>query len=234
MLASTEPSIIAMWSAWSEWSSCNSSCTNKQNIPEYHFRTRECKIPPNGKQFFPIKNECFGSNKEIKKCDPVSCPKDIDRVVSSETEWSNWSECSVRCGIGTRSRLRKCSKAKMDFPCDGNELIMERSVCSSDCSNQVINKTYQWSVWSDWSSCSVSCGQGYSIRKRMCPGDSCVGPPHEIRFCASSIGCQMGSRLYARIDDTPPNKNDPNIECLSTGSCSNNFTGMKYFLNLKF
>lgn len=40
----------------------------------------------------------------------------------------------------------------------------------------------EYSAWSDWTNCSVSCGVGEQTRQRMCDG-VCVGPNNETRSC---------------------------------------------------
>ena len=46
-----------------------------------------------------------------------------------------------------------------------------------------------WSQWSDWDSCSVSCGGGLMKRTRTCKGPDftgakCIGPFEEITSCS--------------------------------------------------
>jgi hypothetical protein len=100
------------------------------------------------------------------------------------SEWSEWSSCSAKCGMGSRTRIRHCSKEKLDFPCEGSELIMERGSCSS-----FVNCTDVWTEWNSWSSCSVGCGDGFSYRKRVCNGSRCIGPANEVKPCSSHVNC---------------------------------------------
>ena len=48
-----------------------------------------------------------------------------------------------------------------------------------------------WSAWTEWSSCSVSCGDGGIMRKRVCdnpvvfgPGKDCVGNDTDFKNCS--------------------------------------------------
>lgn len=51
----------------------------------------------------------------------------------------------------------------------------------------------QWSVWTPWGDCSVTCGVGLQSRYRFCPslqpsesGLSCLGPHREDQVCLSA------------------------------------------------
>jgi hypothetical protein len=204
---------IATWSNWSEWSMCNTSCSSSV---EFSRRTRECVIPAGVDKKTLLKSECNGPNKEIRQCDTTTMTKCENK---SPNEWSEWSECSVKCGVGTRTRIRKCSKLKNDFPCEGSELIMERSVCNVSCAIRSDHLS-QWSDWSDWSVCSVSCGTGVSTRRRVClAGSDCPpGQASETKTCVNNTGCQMVERKQpsqseASAPPPPPKDNCKNSPC---------------------
>lgn len=136
-------------------------------------------------------------------------------------EWSAWSECSSKCGIGTRTRIKKCSNLDFNFPCESTELIMERTICSSNIScPELIPK---WSDWSEWSICSVECGQGYSARKRECLGNTsnCEGPSTEIKVCTNRSGCktQTTTESSAKIFTASWSEWSEWSECFSKDSC---------------
>ena len=49
-----------------------------------------------------------------------------------------------------------------------------------------------WTAWSDWTSCSVSCGVGVEIRFRRCRGE-CYGNTQLRRPCVKDT-CQIGKK----------------------------------------
>ena len=144
------------WGQWSEWK-CDDVCGKFQG-----YRTRNCEfgIPevecPPETEFDPIR--CRLARAKI----PVA-------AVSSELFcdlWSVWSEwqCGVTCGRGDLTRERVCDRAQ-DPLCQG---FVEQDIekcelepCKEDC-------CLRWSVWSAWSPCDRTCGDGKSGRIREC------------------------------------------------------------------
>lgn len=92
------------------------------------------------------------------------------------TKWSGWSSCSTTCGKGVLRRHRTCQKAPHDeVQCKG--LNVQIKACKlRPCKGE-------WTKWSDWSSCSQTCGKGQKSRDRKCTGDSCIGSNIEIVEC---------------------------------------------------
>ena len=77
--------------------------------------------------------------------------------------WSEWTDCSLTCNGGERSRRRICgldptSKSK-DNPCKAP--LKETEKCNTD-------KCPVFTQWSDWSTCSKTCGNGNQQREREC------------------------------------------------------------------
>lgn len=128
--------------------------------------------------------------------------------------WSEWTDCSSKCGNGTRTRYRKCNKLVNENMCREqmkNGLAVEKSDCFSteDCKPTNFNYKQQkiWSDWSDWSECSASCGHGFTVRKRVClinNGTYCDGSPHEINICTSTLGCK--NEFLVKVIDNNYNK----------------------------
>jgi hypothetical protein len=93
-------------------------------------------------------------DKEEKSCNNKYCPVDCEMG-----EWGDWSTCSEPCGQGVQNRHRPvmvdsgyggkaCGTESEEENCQIN-------YCSIDCKHE----------WSDWSSCTVTCGGGYKQRK---------------------------------------------------------------------
>ena len=99
-------------------------------------------------------------------------------LISVPSEWGEWSSCSSTCGGGKRSRTRECkevSRSKEDNPC--NVPLEEEEDC-----NPAPCPVY--TEWSEWSSCSATCGGGRQERVRECRRVErlkCQGEPKEER-----------------------------------------------------
>uniref|UniRef100_A0A914CKR9 Peptidase M12B domain-containing protein n=1 Tax=Acrobeloides nanus TaxID=290746 RepID=A0A914CKR9_9BILA len=126
--------------------------------------------------------------------------------------WTDWSECSVSCGEhGVQKRSRKCR-----LP---NAECVEKPIEVRDCDPSPPNCGPEYTEWSTWSSCSVTCGIGQERRMRLCSNaKDCNGNLKEEREChmpicpfwqewepwsSCSSTCGMGRKKRSRICSTP-------------------------------
>ncbi|XP_022251583.1 spondin-1-like isoform X2 [Limulus polyphemus] len=120
------------------------------------------------------KTECFTKLTEKRYCD-VKC----ERNISCETSnWSDWTTCSVTCGIGSRSRRRNYLNTKA-FKICRKDLLEQRS-CSESISCEKNSKCAIFH-WSEWSPCTSSCGEGTKFRIRLYPN------PLETGLCNTDL-----------------------------------------------
>uniref|UniRef100_A0A674AYB2 Thrombospondin-2 n=1 Tax=Salmo trutta TaxID=8032 RepID=A0A674AYB2_SALTR len=117
------------------------------------------------------------------ECCPVCLPKDSE---DGWSPWSEWTECTVTCGTGTQQRGRSCDATSN--PCSGPS-IQTRKCSLGKCDSRV-RQDGRWSLWSPWSSCSVTCGEGQITRIRHCNaptpqlgGKDCEGQGRETQRC---------------------------------------------------
>eukprot|EP01054_Gregarina_sp_Poly1_P011398 Gregarina_sp_Poly_1__11397@NODE_96_length_14647_cov_152_270302_g83_i0_p1_GENE_NODE_96_length_14647_cov_152_270302_g83_i0NODE_96_length_14647_cov_152_270302_g83_i0_p1_ORF_typecomplete_len610_score56_79TSP_1/PF00090_19/1_8e04TSP_1/PF00090_19/1_6e08TSP_1/PF00090_19/2_4e12TSP_1/PF00090_19/7_5e13TSP_1/PF00090_19/3_3e09TSP_1/PF00090_19/8_7e08TSP_1/PF00090_19/2_4e07TSP_1/PF00090_19/13TSP_1/PF00090_19/1_4e02Notch/PF00066_17/1_6e09Notch/PF00066_17/1_8e04Notch/PF00066_17/9_8e03Notch/PF00066_17/1_3e03Notch len=135
-------------SAWGDWSPCSAECGVGESI-----RTRQVVRPPaNGALHCPElkqKRPCF-----LKEC---SSPCRV-------SEWGEWSLCSAECGGGSQIRQRSILMSPVGTDSFCPPLFEERVCNTQPCIEPRIDCVF--SDWSDWTSCSASCGGGLMNRTR--------------------------------------------------------------------
>ncbi|MGH0191937.1 UNVERIFIED_CONTAM: hypothetical protein FKN15_000676, partial [Acipenser sinensis] len=83
------------WTSWVSWAACSVSCGGGTRQ-----RTRACASPSpqyGGRQ-------CEGNDVHIDFCNSEPCP-----MHGNWGPWQDWSECTVSCGAGERTRIRLCN-----------------------------------------------------------------------------------------------------------------------------
>lgn len=155
-------------SDWTEWSVCTKDCgTGEQN----RTRTVTTAVQHGG--------EVCPSLEETKDCNTNPCPVDCE-----VSEWGEWGDCSVTCGVGVKKRERVVTQFAEHggAKCPALEEVVE-------CSNDPCPVDCEVSDWTDWSDCSKKCGTGEQKRTRkvithpLHGGDACPTPLEETRDC---------------------------------------------------
>jgi len=146
---------------WREWSACDSSCGNGQRT-----RTR----PMTGCDYMTKDRLSFLSVKEMGPCNAIPCKK----MPCKFSTWSDWSECSAKCGEGHSNRNRTI--ALFGALCEGS--LAEVKGCTGK-STYCAAEDCKWRQWDDWSACTSSCGGGNKRRNRVVD----VFPRHGGQLC---------------------------------------------------
>uniref|UniRef100_A0A8C5H4F0 Adhesion G protein-coupled receptor B1-like n=1 Tax=Gouania willdenowi TaxID=441366 RepID=A0A8C5H4F0_GOUWI len=155
---------------------------------------------------------CFRGGVYVEKCIPV--PKDNGR--DGWAGWGRWSVCSQECGGGVQLRSRTCQpeeglcegtveegRACNPQPCIGEHTCGKersrsqglRAILGSKKEGVDGSNVGAADEWSSWSTCSVTCGEGWQSRTRVCATSSfstqCTGPLRENRPCNNSAVCPV-------------------------------------------
>ncbi|XP_034065731.1 spondin-1-like isoform X2 [Gymnodraco acuticeps] len=166
---------------WAEWDPCSATCGLGMRR-----RERMVKMPAIDGSM------CKTEVAEVEKCMMPECHS----FPCMLSPWSDWTECSVTCGRGlrTRQRMLKSDPAECSEELEQSEKCMLPE-CPVDC---------MVSEWSEWSECNKSCGKGHTIRTRMiklepqlggsaCP-ETIQRKKCKIRKCHSKTKEERGGR----------------------------------------
>uniref|UniRef100_A0A7I5E5E1 Coadhesin-like n=1 Tax=Haemonchus contortus TaxID=6289 RepID=A0A7I5E5E1_HAECO len=163
------------WSQWSEWAGCV-AVFGLQSQTRY----RTC-----------IMTTCQGTSSEARPCTPnvqptpAPAPPPPPAPPAQWTEWGPWGACSASCGGGIASRTRICNHG-----CTVNCHCPGPAVDTMPCNTQ---PCCEYSEWSTWSPCSVTCGMnGVTYRTRTCScaqGCEALGPATEQSVCNAEVPC---------------------------------------------
>lgn len=147
--------------------------------------------------------DCKEFEEQLESCAEEDCPhnKPTDCVWAA---WQQWSACPCS-GMHERHRQIAAAAVSGGKPCEGPEV--EAEPCASDC-GAVPMQHCQYSEWTSWSACPVTCGGGYTkdrarVRYRVVikfaqgGGRDCDGGPYELQPCAVNdcpavVDCKWG------------------------------------------
>lgn len=163
------------WSAWVNVSSCSKSCGDG-----YVNRRRTCDNPlPDEEGAY-----CTGASHDTVLCNEGVC----QTIIGTWGLWGNFSLCSETCGDGSMVRNRSCDSSPpgyVEVECNGSSI--EIDTCNDGPCPAIDGN---WSQWSSYSSCTVSCGGGAQYRNRTCDnpepeygGLFCNGTDIDINEC---------------------------------------------------
>ncbi|XP_078001337.1 A disintegrin and metalloproteinase with thrombospondin motifs 9-like [Glandiceps talaboti] len=133
-----------------QWSPCSKSCDKGQRYREVYCKDGHGRVIPD--EICPDEKP-----KHLRGCRLMKCPK-----------WKSepWSECSVTCGEGQKTRELKCLKK--------NNRLVSVELCDPRKKPPIIRKckreeciTYTWRT-GRWSQCTRSCGGGQRHRVVHC------------------------------------------------------------------
>merc|ERR1711881_301626 len=124
-------------------------------------------------------------NDPVSECNNIAARCGV--INGQWNEWSAWSSCTNSCAGGSRSRARTSDNpapAKGGAACEGD------SDATEACNEHACPVHGEWGVWSEFDTCTKSCGGGQQERTRVCDspaplhgGDQCPGDDRNTVAC---------------------------------------------------
>ncbi|CAE7897597.1 adt-1 [Symbiodinium microadriaticum] len=98
----------------------------------------------------------------VSDCNTGSCSP-MQTSDCQWSQWGEWSDCSARCGEGSKQRERRILSEALagGTACEGP--LKELSICQL---SQCTLVDCRWADWGAWSDCSCECGGGTKRRTR--------------------------------------------------------------------
>ncbi|XP_072234960.1 SCO-spondin [Leuresthes tenuis] len=188
---------------WTVWSRCSVTCGGG-----YRTRTRgPIRIHGTAQQFSACNLQPCGEGRvcppgqKWKQCvrGPVSC---ADLTMDLRRNCTPGCQCPhgtvLQDGVCVRESACRCDVDEEQYK-PGDTVPRNCNNCSCEggrlvnCSQVSCNVDGQWSVWTPWGQCSMSCGVGLQSRFRFCSspqqsgnGLPCVGPYREDQVCMTA------------------------------------------------
>lgn len=153
--------------------------------------------------------------------------------VCETTPWSQFAPCSATCGAGISMRNRYFKNHLGIKKCPHITIVEKQKCMSRECTAADIeapDPICPAGQWSDWSPCSVSCGRGISIRRRLL-----LVEPHMVEFCTPRVkldeqrSCEQAESCQWTEEDGRQNCNLP----IDNGQCRGSFARYAYDSNQK-
>ena len=151
---------------WAGWSTCTASCGGGKQT-----RTRNKISAYDGR--------LCGTESQTQACNTQACCSKVNYG-----NWTGWSTCTAKCGGGKQTRTRVKTSAYNGTSC-GTESQTQ------DCNTQACCSSVNYGNWSEWSTCTATCGGGTQTRTRSKTsafnGTSC-GTESQTQNC-NTQGC---------------------------------------------
>lgn len=105
------------WTEWEPWGPCSASCGGGERE---RARDKSATAVDGGK-------DCVGKPLEVGECQNNTCPVDCNT-----TQWTEWNDCTLKCGGGERKRRKKLitRNSHGGEPCPSD--LEEKSTCNED------------------------------------------------------------------------------------------------------
>lgn len=176
------------WGSWGSWAICSKSCGVGERA---RYRYCDSPEPRDGGMI------CSGIAAQVEECNLNQCPIDGDW-----SNWADWTMCSRSCDGGVRKRKRTCTA-----PLRGGKFCQGHAEEKARCNTLPCPADGNWSAWSDWAACSVSCGRGMKARTRNCSdpppvngGDECIGISVQRAHCHIPCKKTLPVRIEGKIE----------------------------------
>lgn len=192
---------------WSDFGECSVTCG--EGVQQ---RRRQCDNPEPKFGGLSCEKLELGSDVESRVCNKGTCP-----VNGGYGKWSDFGECSVTCGGGMRERNRQCNSPEPQFggkTCEEQDL--GPSVETEACNEQSCPVDGNYSEWTEFGKCTVTCGGGVRQRTRECTnpapdngGQSCerLGPAMESEQCNVEPCPTKAAENQGKVSDNGDEKN---------------------------
>jgi len=206
--------IDCTWNAYGAWSNCSVSCGGGTQ-----YQNRTSNAAQYGGQ------NCSGSSSQVQPCNTQGCPVDCQW-----SDWGNWTSCSVSCNGGVRTQSRTVLVASLN---GGLQCNLTDDTKLGTCGTNPCPIDCVWGSWSDFNTCTKTCGTGNQTRTRVQTtlaqygGVNCTGNTSEVQNCNTqgcpvpcawsswgawgtcSVSCAAGTTTQTRTSTAPLNGGTP-------------------------
>nr|XP_022913821.1 thrombospondin type-1 domain-containing protein 4 isoform X1 [Onthophagus taurus] len=180
------------------WGPCTGSCG--EGVQNYLLKCME-EEPQTGRMLTVDDGRCPQPKPTAssRSCTLPSCENSILNALPQTVEVDNrksyhkwhvspWSQCSVTCGTGHRTREVSCPSTQ----CRPDLRPTHAEHCDEGPCPDPTGKPSNW-LLSEWSQCSETCGTGNQTRRAHCYRDNCNDDdgtkPETVRACSSDKEC---------------------------------------------